>query len=147
MMGDVDARIHCPLTGQLLDGWEMVAGIAINIWEQHHFKVLNRASVHKETSDPGEILRRMDFAKPAGNTLEAIKDMMRTIFLSPTAHKAVHNTWAVSDVRMYAPAQRPWALQNQTNWDIWISFLESQGYDPVHFGTFDAWIESLTHAD
>lgn len=149
MMGNPELKITCPLTGQQIDAWEFAEGILINIWEQHHFKVRNRASVQKEADDPGEILRRMDFSEPSGETVEAIKDMMRTIFLSPTAHKAVHNTWNDSDIRNYPVSRRPWALQSLENWDDWMVFLEERGYSRALFGSHADWLKSLelTEAD
>lgn len=145
MMGGQDIKIACPIFKDQIDAWEMVAGIPINIWEQHHFKVRNRASVQKEEADPGEILRRLDFSIANGDTVEAIKDMMRTIFLSPSAHKAVHNTWNDSDITNYAEHQRPWALRNQDNWNAWMDWLECYGYDRALFGSYADWLISLTH--
>lgn len=146
MMGNVETNIVCPLTGQQVDAW-VFDNQPINIWEQHHFKVRNRASIQKELADPGEILRSMDFTLVNGNTLEAIKDMMRTVFLSPTAHKAVHNAWNNSDIRNYRAEQRPWALQNCSNWDAWMAFLDSYGYPVESFGPFGPWITSLELTD
>lgn len=143
--GDENEPIHCSLTGQRLDAWEMIPGLPINIWEQHHFLVWLRSSVQKESEDPGSILRRMDFGVPSGQTVEAIKDMMRTIFLSPTAHKAVHNTWSSSDITNYTVEQRPWALRSQENWNTWMNWLEAKGYSEEHFGSFTDWLESLKH--
>jgi len=142
MMGDVDTNIVCPITGQQVDAW-VFDNQPINIWEQHHFKVRNRASIQKELADPGEILRRLDFTEVSGETVEAIKDMMRTVFLSPTAHKAVHNAWNDSDIRNYRAEQRPWALRDCGNWDKWMDFLQSYGYPIETFGPFGPWIISL----
>ena len=147
MMGNTETKIICPIRREPIDAWEMVAGIPINVWEQHHFKVRNRASVQKESADPGEILRRLDFSVVSGETLEAIKDMMRTIFLSPTAHKGVHNTWNDSDIRNYSVEQRPWALQNQANWDQWMDYLEGYGFARSMFGSFEDWMKSLELTD
>lgn len=147
MMGNPDLKIICPITNQQIDAWEFAEGILINIWEQHHFKVRNRNSVQKESDDPGEILRRMDFSDPSGETVEAIKDMMRTIFLSPTAHKAVHNTWNDSDIRNYPVERRPWALQSEDNWETWMVFLEERGYTRTLFGSHADWLLSLELTD
>jgi len=143
MMGNTESFIVCPMERRQIDSWQFVTGIPINVWEQHHFKVRNRASIQKELADPGEILRRLDFSVVNGETLEAIKDMMRTIFLSPTAHKAVHNTWNDSDIRNYTVEQRPWALQSLSNWNTWMDYLETYGYSRNMFGFYEIWMISL----
>lgn len=143
MMGDLGKKIVCPIMGCVIDSWEFAPGILINVWEQHHFKVISRASVQKDNVDPGELLRKLDFSVVCGETVEALKDMMRTIFLSPTAHKGVHNAWNNSDITNYTVDQRPWALQSQANWDAWMDFLAVCGYSGTFFGTWEDWMKSL----
>lgn len=141
--GKVDEYLHCSITGQQIDSLIFEGGQPMNIFEAHHFMVKNRASVQKESEDPGAIFRRFEFSEPSGQTLNAVKDMMRTIFLSPTGHKIVHNRWNDSDITNYKVDQLPFALQSQDNWNMWMAFLEGFGYIAATFGTFDDWIESL----
>lgn len=141
MMGDESTPIICPWTQQQIDSLEFSGEPAFNIWEQHHYKVINRSSVQKEGSDPGEILRTTDFRVPSPRSRMAIEDMMRTNFLSPTAHKIVHNRWNNSDITNYSVDQLPWALKNETNYNTFIGYLRSFGYDA--FPSYMDWIESL----
>lgn len=138
--GDENTPIICNWTGVVIDGHEH-DGATFNIWEQHHFKVVNRASVQKEGSDPGEILRSTDFTVPSPRSRMAIEDMMRTIFLSPTAHKIVHNCWNNSDITNYENHVLPWALRNEENWNEMVSYLMGMGY--AEFPSYTEWYDSL----
>jgi hypothetical protein len=145
MMGDESLPIICPWTKHQIDSLEFEGEPVFNIWEQHHYKVVNRSSIQKEGSDPGEILRSTDFRAPSPRSRMAIEDMMRTNFLSPTAHKIVHNRWNNSDITNYNVDQLPWALKNETNYDSFIRYLRSFGYDA--FPAYLEWIESLKLTD
>lgn len=139
MMGDSNEPIRCPWTQQQIDSLMYDGEQPFNIWEQHHFKVINRASVQKEGSDPGEILRSTDFNTPSPRSRLAIEDMMRTVFLSPTGHKIVHNRWNNSDITNYQNHQLPWALRSESNWNRFITYLMTLGYD-----TFPSYLDWLT---
>jgi len=145
MMGDESLPIICPWTKQQIDSLEYPGEPVFNIWEQHHYKVVNRSSVQKEGSDPGEILRSTDFRIPSPRSRMALEDMMRTNFLSPTAHKIVHNRWNNSDITNYQEDQLPWALQNEPNFNKFIGYLMDFGYDV--FPSFNFWINSLKLTD
>ena len=141
MMGDEAIAIMCPWTSQQIDSLSFPGEPVFNIWEQHHYKVVNRSSVQKEGSDPGEILRTTDFREPTTRSRLALEDMMRTNFLSPTAHKIVHNRWNNSDITNYTEDQLPWALKNEANYQEFVAYLMVFGYDI--FPTYQGWIESL----
>lgn len=141
MMGDQGVKILCPFTRQQVDSLDFDGEPSFNIWEQHHFKVVNRNSIQKEGSDPGEILRSTDFRQPTPRSRSAIEDMMRTIFLSPTAHKIVHNRWNNSDITNYPHYYLPWALRNRDNYETFTAYLGAFGYDI--FPSFEDWMDSL----
>lgn len=141
MMGHENVPIVCPWTGQQIDSLSYPGEPVFNIWEQHHYKVVNRSSVQKEGSDPGEILRSTDFRTPSPRSRLAIEDMMRTNFLSPTAHKIVHNRWNNSDITNYTEEQLPWALRNQANYNEFVAYIMAFGYDV--FPSYQEWIDSL----
>ena len=138
--GNEDENIVCRWTNFQVDSLEH-QGFVYNIWEQHHFKVVNRSSVQKEGLDPGDILRSTDFTVPSPRSRYAIEDMMRTIFLSPTAHKIVHNQWNNSDITNYENHVLPWALRNEYNWNEMINFLMGMGY--AEFPSYQEWFDSL----
>jgi hypothetical protein len=141
MMGDEGEPIVCPWTDHQIDSLIYGSELPFNIWEQHHFKVVGRTSVQKEGSDPGEILRSTDFNVPSPRSRAAIEDMMRTVFLSPTGHKIVHNRWTNSDITNYLNDQLPWALKCESNYDKFVAYLGTLGYDV--FPSYSEWIESL----
>lgn len=135
-MGDVEARIVCPMLKVQIDDIELF-GHRGNAWVQHHFRFMNGASFHKENADPGAILSSTDFSIPSTRSRMGIEDMARTIFLSSTAHDFLHKSKRDGDIMDYTNAQLPWALRNEDNWNTFNMFLSSYGYAPL--GDYQTW--------
>jgi hypothetical protein len=141
MMGDVDGRIHCPITGENIDEqvfWEKEID---NVQEQHHIVFRGRESLQKEGEDPGKHNSTTDLSVPSEKSRFVLEDMMRTIFLSPTGHKKVHK-FTEGDITYYSTKQLMWAMRCKTNYNKFIRFVRSFGYDK--FPTYEEWYASLT---
>lgn len=136
-MGNIDARIRCPIFDFQIDAISLFGVESLNAWVQHHFRFVNGVSVHKENADPGAILSSTDFTVPSPRSRDGIKDMARTIFLSSTAHDALHKCKRSGDINDYTNDQLPWALRNQDNWEAFNAFLITFGHD--HLGDYQTW--------
>lgn len=139
-MGDVDAQIICPILKFPIDNIELF-GVIQNAWVQHHFRFVNGNSVHKVNANvnPGAILSSTNFAEVTTRSREGLKDMARTIFLSATAHDALHRAKRDGDILDYTNEQLPWALRNADNWNAFNAFLGRFGHEPL--GEYEAWFE------
>ncbi|MNR94752.1 hypothetical protein D3C72_258400 [compost metagenome] len=137
-MGNPEGRIHCPIFNICIDSIELF-GSTVNAWVQHHYRFVNGVSVHKENLDPGAILSSTDFTVPTTRAYEGIKDMARTIFLSSTAHDALHKIKRSGDIADYTIEQLPWALRSEANWEEFNTFVMGFGYD--HLGDYQTWFD------
>ena len=142
--GDPLQKFNCQITGQAID-CARLWGKEFNLWQQHHFLTLNRESVQKIGPDPYQILRSVDLTMPSVRSRLAIEDMMRTIFLSPSGHAMIHIAETSSDITNYENAQLPWALKNQTNWDLMNKYL--QGFGHQAFPSYEEWMHDLKLAN
>ena len=137
-MGDPKVPIRCALLGFQIDSVDFM-GEVTNLWVQHHFRFINGLSFHKENLDPGSILSSTDFSKPSTKSYAGIKDMSRTIFLSSTAHDALHKIKRSGDISDYTVEQLPWALRCEANWETYNTFLIGYGY--AHLGNYKTWFD------
>jgi hypothetical protein len=136
VMGDTNARICCPIFNFRIDDIELF-GTRQNAWVQHHFRFVAGQSVHKENADPGAILASTDFTQVTPRSREGLKDMARTIFLSATAHDALHRAKRNGDIQNYTEEQLPWALRSRDNWEEFNTFLGQFGHEPL--GDYAEW--------
>lgn len=141
MMGDPDSVIVCPIEGRQIDRFGFWDREVDNVFQQHHIVFRNGYSIQKEGEDPGKKNSTTDLTTPSEKSRAVIEDMMRTIFLSPTAHTLVHK-FPDGDINRYPNNQLPYALQSKKNYNDFISYLNTYGY--IEFPPFKVWREHLT---
>jgi len=142
--GSVDGRIHCPFLKFQIDAVK-IHNVVQNLWVQHHFRFVNGSSVHKENVNPGAILASTDFTLVSPRSREGLKDMARTVFLSATAHDALHRVQRDGDIRDYELDQLPWALRSEQNWLDFNGFLISFGHDSL--GDYAKWMAEQVNSE
>lgn len=141
MMGNPSAKLHCPLSNQLLDEQHIRGKMVYNLAEGHHIVCLGGTSIQKGGEDPSKLVSRIDLTEPSVESRAALEDMMRLTFLSASAHRLVHQ-FRNSDVNSYMNNELPWALRNEDNFKEFTRYLTSMGHE--EFPSYDAWMDELT---
>lgn len=146
MMGDPSTPIRCTFDDLLIDGTTQW-GVVMNNMQGHHCVVVNGESLHKDVTDPGELLSTLDFTQVSGKTTKALDEITKVVFLGPSAHERIHKATNAmpdrsSDITNYTVSERPWSLRSESNWNQWCDFRCSFGYERPH--DFQAQMQELT---
>ncbi len=145
--GPESKDLRCCVSNDILNNKSDIKGKQIISGEGHHMSFRENRSESKLGIEPSDYLREKNLCEPNEENHRYIDDVLNLIYIRNDIHSYIHAYSVSGDIDFYSHDVLPWCVKSEENWNATMKYLETLGYDPLYFGSYQERISRLQQKD